>query len=431
MRWSCYAIAAAVIHATLIPADAELVPATAELPPTLRPALAASVEQVSLPQSFNLGLANNPRTAAARAQLGVTKSNLAQANVLPNPGIYIDNQYQFTYKLGASMLVEPPWRIIFRRAAAKKQITQTDLEITRTLWLFRGEVRRTFVEALIAREMADLRRQLLTIMRRLLSIAKERFEKGDVPKLDVHRAELAVIQAEIQVEQADILVTQTREQLNVVLARDKNLVEPAPLSSVLADLVKESTRLGDSQQLVHAAMTNRLEIKIVEQQIKVNDANLTVARGNILPAPRFTVGRMTEDRINSDKNRKSAFFQALIEMPILDRQQGFIARGKAVDKQLNLEVLSQQNIITQQVLLAYRRVQSALARIDRYQHQALPISITISSAADLSYRMGQTDINSALVAQQDNILVRTQYLDSLLAYELAMNDLEQAIGIPL
>ncbi len=424
MRWFVYAITTSLIHATLMPANADL-------PPALRPALAASVEQVSLPQSFNIGLASNPRTAAARAQLGVTKSNLAQADVLPNPGIYIDNQYQFTYKLGASMLVEPPWRIIFRRAAAKKQITQTDLEITRTLWLFRGEVRRTFVEALIAREMADLRRQLLTIMRRLLSIAKERFEKGDVPKLDVHRAELAVIQAEIQVEQADILVTQTREQLNVVLARGKNTVEPAPLSSVLADLVKESTRLGDSHQLVTTAMANRLEIKIVEQQMKVNDATLRVARGNILPAPRFTVGRMTEDHINSDLNRKSAFFQALIEMPILDRQQGFIARGKAVDKQLNLEILSQQNIITQQVLLAYRRVQSALARIDRLQHQALPISITISSAADLSYRMGQTDINSALVAQQDNILVRTQYLDSLLAYELAMNDLEQAIGIPL
>lgn len=425
MRCLVYAIAPLLIQSSLLPV-------LAELPPALRPTLAASVEQVSLPQSFNIGLADNPRTAAARALLGVTKSNLAQADVLPNPGIYIDNQYKFTYKLGASMLIEPPWRLIFRRAAAKKQITQTDLEINRTLWLFRGEIRRTFVEALIAREMADLRRQLLDVLRRVLSVAKERFEKGDVPKLDVHRAELAVIQAEIQVEQADILVTQTREQLNVVLARSQNkFLEPAPLASVLRELVKESTSLGDAQQLVKVAMSNRLELKIVDQQIIVNDATLRVARGNILPAPRFTVGRMTEDHINSDKNRKSAFFQALIEMPILDRQQGFIAKGKAVDKQLNLELLSQQNIITAQVLLAYRHVQSALARIDEYQNKALPLSITISSAADLSYRMGQTDINSALVAQQDTILVRTQYLDSLLAYELAMNELEQSIGIPL
>jgi len=140
---------------------------------------------------------------------------------------------------------------------------------------------------------------------------------------------------------------------------------------------------------------------------------------------------MTEDHINSVLNRQTVFFQSIIDLPILDRQQGVIARAKATGYQLNFEVLSQRNIITAQVLLAHRRLLGALARIEKYRNRALPVSSTISTAADLSYRIGQTDINSALVAQQENILVRTQYLDSLLAYELAMNDLEQAVGIPL
>ena len=235
--------------------------------------------ELSLVRAFNLALSNNPRTAAARAQLGITQSNLVQANVLPNPGVFIDNQYQFTYKLGAALTIEPPWRLIFRRAAAKSQITQTDLEISRTLWLFRGEVRRAYVDAVIALEMAGVRRQVLELMTRLHTVAKERFEKGDVAKLDVHRAELAVIQAEIQVQQADIQVQQTNEQLAILLA--SNSIDSSALSSVKAQLLTDTSKLPSQAELLKMARANRLELKIVEQQKKVNTANLKVARGNI------------------------------------------------------------------------------------------------------------------------------------------------------
>jgi cobalt-zinc-cadmium resistance protein CzcA len=420
-----------VLLLSLLLTSSRLPATAAESLPALRPALSADSEKLTLWQALNEGLANSPRTAAARAQLGITKSNLVQANVLPNPGVFIDNQYQFTYKLGVSMLVEPPWRLVFRRAAAKKQITQTDLEISRTLWLFRGDVRRTYCEAVIAREMASVRRQLLEIMRRLQTIAKERFDNGDVPRLDVHRAELAVIQAELQVEQADILVTQANEQLSILLARQNFNVAPAPLKEITDELISHAGKLNSQRDLLQAAHNNRLELKIVVQQNLVNDANLKVARGNILPAPRFTVGGMTEDHINSPLNRKTVFFQSLVELPVLDRQQGLIARAKATGEQLHFELLSQQNIINAQVCLALRKLQTAVVRIEKYRDHAIPVSDTISTAADLSYRIGQTDINSALLAQQENIIVQTQYLDSLLACELAMNDLEQAIGIPL
>jgi hypothetical protein len=45
--------------------------------------------------------------------------------------------------------------------------------------------------------------------------------------------------------------------------------------------------------------------------------------------------------------------------------------------------------------------------------------------------MGHTDINAVLDVQQRNILLRTQYLQSVLEYQLALNDLEQAVGHPL
>lgn len=387
---------------------------------------------ITFTKALDDGLRDSPRTGAARALLGITRAALVQANVLPNPALFIDNQYQFTYKLGASIVVEPPWRIVFRRTAAKKQISQTDLEITRTLWLYRGDVRRAYFEAVIAKEMAAIRRQLLDISNRLLDIAKDRFEQGDVPKLDVHRAELAAIQADIQLTQAEITVVQTVEQLNIILAKNAaEYVQPLSLKETETLFFPDLNKLPSKDQLLSEAYKSRLELKIVEQSKRVNQANLKVAYGNILPAPRLNFGGMREDKINSQLNRQTWFFQALADIPSLNVQQGEISRFRATVKQLDIEYYSQKNIIEGQVALAYRKLQNALARMKLYQERAITVSTTITNSVNLGYRMGQSDITSAITVQQDNIQVQSQYLDAVLAYQLAMNELEQAIGVPL
>jgi outer membrane protein TolC len=48
-----------------------------------------------------------------------------------------------------------------------------------------------------------------------------------------------------------------------------------------------------------------------------------------------------------------------------------------------------------------------------------------------SYEVGQSDINSTLLAQQANIQIRSQYLDAVMQYQQAYTDLEQACGTPL
>jgi outer membrane protein TolC len=393
--------------------------------------LSASADEVGLKNYLDRGIANSPRVAAARAQLGIARSELVAATTLPNPAILIDNQYQFTYKLGASFVVEPPWQIVFRRAAARQRITQADIELQRALWQFRGELRRAFVQAAIAREMTNLRKQLVQLTSQLWQVSKERFESGDVPRLDVHRAELSVVQAQIEEEQADIALTQATEQLNILIDSHSPAVEAVPVSSVAAEIIDTSQKLPSLEKLQALAIQHRPDLRLIEQQRNVAQADLKVARGNILPPSRFNFGVMTEDRINSDLNRKTWFFQSMIDLPIFNFQQGPISRLKATTSQLDLQTLAQRNIIVQQVALNYRAVQSALARIEKYRTRALTVSNTIATGVNLSYRMGQADITTALLAQQDNIAVRTQFLNSLLAYELAMNDLEQSVGIPL
>jgi outer membrane protein TolC len=141
---------------------------------------------------------------------------------------------------------------------------------------------------------------------------------------------------------------------------------------------------------------------------------------------------MVEDlTVEGSLRRKTPYVQAQVFLPIFDRQQGRIARSKADINQWNKTEISQKNIIDSEVALAYRRVEMARAKIRRYLQQAIPTSEQLTASADLGYKMGHTDINAVLDVQQRNILLRTQYLQSVLEYQLALNDLEQAVGHPL
>jgi outer membrane protein TolC len=95
---------------------------------------------------------------------------------------------------------------------------------------------------------------------------------------------------------------------------------------------------------------------------------------------------------------------------------------------LRSELVAQQSIVRGQVALAYRKVLNARENIRRYQGSVLAQSEKVAELGRLSYGLGQTDITSALTAQQSNIQVRNLYLAEVLNYQLAFTDLEQAVG---
>ena len=173
----------------------------------------------------------NPRMAGARALLGISKSAYAQALTLPNPGIYMSNVWHNNYFLGATIPVEPPWKLAFRLLVAKHQVKQANLEMERSMWVFRGEVRRNYVQLVMAYEMASARQTLFQLAERILAATKKHFDNGDVPGLDVRRARLAAIQAKIDYQQAENQVKQSIEQLNLNMGRQAELplsVPPLP-----------------------------------------------------------------------------------------------------------------------------------------------------------------------------------------------------------
>lgn len=387
-------------------------------------------------QALNATLLSGPRAGAVRAQLGIAKAGIAQAWVLPNPALMTDIGFaELSQRFGVSLPVEAPWKLVLRLIAAKSEISVASIDIERTLWALRADSRRAYTELVVAEESLQMMRDLFELTRLLTDVARKRYQAGDVAKLDVLKAELAYSQAEIEASQAERRVIQAREQLNVIMGRpeDSSLAVPklsafqlhAEKNELLPNLTESLPPLS---QFIAEALRDRLELKLLNQQIVATRANKRVAVGNIFPDPQVAFGYDRQVNPAPDPNVVKMFLTASLPLPILDRQQGILARLRATLRQLDAQSNAQKNIVRGQVALAYRRLVNARENIRRYQDSVLAQSEKVAELGRLSYKLGQTDITSALTAQQSNIQVRNVYLNEVLNYQQAFTDLEQSVG---
>ncbi len=391
----------------------------------------------SIIQAMDETLLNNPRVASSRSKLGITRALMAQATVYPNGGLEIDNGFhaENTFRFGAFLPIEPPWKMALRIISAKKQLTQADLLMQQQLWLLRGEVRRAYTEFVIAEESGQTLKEITELTRVLAKVAERRVETGDVPKLDLFKAQLALSQAEVDSEAGDRRIVQAREQLNVVMGRPLDSPTAAPplgafkLAVVKNELLPDlSQPLAPLKEYVDMALANRLEFKVIAQAISVNKSELKLSYANILPNSQISAGRSLVTNGPGHPNTVGVYMTGQFPLPVLNVNQGEIKRISATIRQFRFEQEAQKNVISGQVDIAYRKLINARETMRNYQNRILAASENVTHLAQLSYQNGQSDITAALIAQQSNIQIRNQYLNNVMAYELAYTDLEQAVG---
>src|SRR5262249_47358816 len=153
-------------------AGADSSPATAGDNQSTAPLLSG---YISVNQALNEALIKSPRAAAVRAQLEISKALYWAATVMPDPNYFRDDGYiaEETFRQGAQRTWDPPWKIAFRLLTAKRQVREQKLEMLNTLWGFRNDVRRAYIELVIAQETYDTLSELAGLADRLLQVSEK------------------------------------------------------------------------------------------------------------------------------------------------------------------------------------------------------------------------------------------------------------------
>lgn len=431
----------------LLLAGLVLMPSGSALSASIDPALMTLPQQqspapgleVPLSAVFDESLVNSPRAAHIRAQLGITKAAYAYAWTFPNPSFFfLEDTAQRARQTGAAIPLEHPWKLAFRLLLAKSQLKQTDFEIQGDLWQVRNTIRRAYLDVVMATETSDTLAESRRLSSELLLIAQKRFHAGDVAAFDVNRAQLASYQAEADLKQNEKRLLQATQRLSVVMGRTySNTVQVQRLpkfqlkverNELLPDFSKEFPSLDS---LIQEALRSRMDLKAVQQSIVVNQANIRIARANILPNPQLNVGDSFSGNPPTGPATRGFFIGVTEEVPLLNRQQGDRTRLKAINIQLNRQLEARKNVITEEVVSAYQQQVAARERIAYFQDKILAASDTVVTMAKCGYEVGESDITSTLAAQQANVQAKAAYLDAVRLFQQSLTDLEQAIGHPI
>ena len=190
----------------------------------------ASAQVLSREEAIRIATERNPAVIAARGQWNAARARVSQARALPDPELELEYEElpggfslrEFGERnIGFSQTIEFPVRWWLRNRAARQSASATKMsafEMTKLEVATRVKV--AYDRVLLNQRLLDYAEQNLTLAQDLLDKARVRFEAGDVPQLEILRAEVEAGRATNRVTVARNDLSKSKAALNALLARD-------------------------------------------------------------------------------------------------------------------------------------------------------------------------------------------------------------------
>ncbi len=374
---------------------------------------------------------NNPSVAADLLNIDESRANEITAGLRPNPDLGLGNdQYEFL-KLG------PPYRpmqnvetiaavsyLIERRNKRQLRLesAQQQTEVSKSAHedLLRNllfTLRSAFISALQAKSLLELAEENLTYYDKVIVVNHERYNAGDLAKIDFQRVELQRVQFESDLESARVNLRTAKIQL-LQLLNDRTPVDEFDIAGEFD--YRETVLLPG--ELRRQAVASRPDLLAAMQSITKaqTDHRLAWANGSTDP----TVGLSTT--LNGSPGGSG--YSIDIPLRIFDKNQGEKQRtaieisraGKARDA-----VLAG---VYSDVDTAYATVESARNLILPYRNKYLDEAKEVRETVSFAFAHGAATLLDFLDAQKEYRDTQVAYRNLIAAYLNAANQLNAAVG---
>lgn len=377
---------------------------------------------LSLTEALARAVEASPAAVAARAARPIDVGGIAVARQRPNPdfGFEYDKEtphWAFT----GSVPLEIAGKRQRRIDVANATLAVTDAETARITADLRADVRRAYFSVVAANRRITIAQELETLATRARDAAQERFQTGAAPRLEALQAGLALAQAQNEVTVARGEATAARAELNALLAY------PTDATPSLTDGL-ESVPVPSLDTATQQTIAANAELNVLQKRIDEARARARLARALRRPDP-SVMGALTYDAPGEFTTGWRV--GANVALPIFTTGKADVVVADATVARAEADRQARLAAITGAVAAAIAHATSARQTLDRYTTDLLPASQQVEQMADESYRAGQTGLPAYLQTVQAARDVRTRALQAGLDYELALAELERAMGTPL
>ena len=380
---------------------------------------------------------NNPTLLASKLNIDELKAQEITAHLRPNPDFTLSaDGTQISPSNGrwtplAGTFVSPGVSYLFERRnkrglrfEAAKQGTaigvaqETDSE--RNL-LF--NLRSAFVGVLQAKAVLHLAQDNLDAYDKLLKISRDRFQAGDIARIDLDRLELQRLQYESDLQTALVNLRTTKINL-LALLDDRRPVDGFDLDGPF-DFTEQLLALDDYRK---DALDARPDLRAAVLSVKQAETNYQLAEANGAVDPTVSVWFTHNGSFNNPDALNTIGASVSIPLRIFDTNQGEKLRTK-IDIKRNEKL--REGVETQvysDVDSAYAVLNSNINLLKPYKRQYLDQAVRVRDTILFSYQHGGASLLDLLNAESEYRTVELSYVNLVGAYLTAAAQMNLAVG---
>ncbi len=367
---------------------------------------------VTMQQAIEQTLAHNPTLLATQQNLLSMKGQEVEAGLRQNPSLAVSGSdislpannpaSPYYYSAQVSRLFERGEKRRWRLDAARATTSQTEGQYHDQIRQSTLSAKQAFTNLVLAKATLKLAQDNLSAYRHVLQINHDRYDAGDIGKLDFERLDLQLAQFETDESNAEMNLVQASDQLQTLMG----IVQPSRSFDVAGDLVPPvvSTNLTDLEQKALAA---RPDYQAAQAAVRVADANVKLAYSNGTTDPTI------EGEYDRSGDYNSAGFSISIPLRIFDRNQGNKDTTKYLAQSSRFSQVAAQNQVYSDVDQAWIQYSTSKVLSDRYNGHYLAEAKDVLSIAQFAYERGGLSLLDYLSALQDD---RTTSLNALNSY---------------
>lgn len=415
--------------------------------------------EISLDDLVRRALGNNPQLPAARQTQEAARLRAEALRARSNPTLQLIPGIGNREARDEEVILAQPLDVFGKRRAragvAQAELRRAQAETTLAERALVVAVKNAAAELFAAQEAESLGRTQVEIAGQFRAAAARKAELGDVPQVQVQRAELELLRAQNDLSIAHAERLGRRAALNQLIgqAPETPLRVALPIATSFTDLlrlpisVSRPNAAPDSSLLAPSAPASGGQIggDFISQRAPLlvgalaNRPDIQGAQAT-LEGRRATIQSLRRERKPDIElqARRSSFFgregsyalRAVVTIPVFD-----FGSLRAQRRAAEAEVKAQESQITLLKGQAATQVEQALVKLDqqrqtieRFRLGIVPLTVELLRKTQIGYQAGASTYLEVLEAQRTLRQVQTEYLQALVGVRAGETALESALG---
>jgi cobalt-zinc-cadmium efflux system outer membrane protein len=400
-------------------------------------AVSASAQTLTIAQAVDEAVQHNLALIAQKANLTIADTQMLTARLRPNPVASFSADHLDLLGTGfdesnnggppeIALRVDLPIERAGKRekrmdlATASHALAEAQFEdAVRTL---RADVTLACIDVLSARATRDLIASNLRTFEELARVNRARADAGSIAPVESTRSQVAMLQFRSTAVRAELDLSTALARLRTLLGRS-----PSTALDVAGDLRppprSEDLELASVQQLALSTRPDLRALQLAESK-SVADLRLQEALGRI----DYTVGAEYRRQQGIAGKSNSLGFFVSAPVPLLNRNQGEIARAGAERDQTTRQIAATRSQILSDVDVAFHEYGVNRDLVSAIEHDLIAPATSARDISTYTYRAGGTSLIELLDAQRAFNDTMQSYLDAQAGLRRAMARLNAAVG---